>query len=284
MTESTCTQCITGTIHPGQPSGKIESIHGLNVYVTGNHANPKATVVLYSDVFGLELPNNKLLADSIASQGNYLVYLPDFFEGDPVKLQLADILIPVDAKSLSAITKYTGLLANVPSFLLWRRRHGFEKTESACMDFLGKLRRETQEKGSKVGIVGYCWGGRFAIRAGLERNQIDIGGIKIPLVDAAVALHPSNLAFPEDVENLAVPVSYGWGQEDTMSGIKQKGKIEAIHEEEKGKGRKVPEMEHKVYKPGRHGFAVRGNPDDEDERAALEGSEKQALAWLAKWL
>jgi hypothetical protein len=46
----------------------------------------------------------------------------------------------------------------------------------------------------------------------------------------------------------------------------------------------VPEMVHKVYKPGRHGFAVRGNPDDPLERACLEDSVTQVLTWMGRWL
>ena len=116
-------------------------------------------------------------------------------------------------------------------------------------------------------MVGFCWGGKYAIRAGLECK---IDGAKVPLVDAAVGLHPSHLSIPGDVETLVVPVSYGWGLEDIQVSIEQKAKVEEIHEKAKKSGRKVPEMKHKVYKPGRHGFAVRGNPDDPLERACLE--------------
>ena len=95
-----------------------------------------------------------------------------------------------------------------------------------------------------------------------------------------VGLHPSNLVLPEDVGGLAVPVSFGWGEEDSLVNIEQKGKIEEIYK----KATAAPEMEHKVYKPGRHGFAVRGNPDDPLERACLEDSEKQVLGWFGRWL
>jgi hypothetical protein len=39
-----------------------------------------------------------------------------------------------------------------------------------------------------------------------------------------------------------------------------------------------------VYQPGRHGFAVRGNPDDPEERKCLEDAEAQVLAWFDRWL
>lgn len=111
--------------------------------------------------------------------------------------------------------------------------------------------------------------------------MMDKGGKKVALVDAVVALHPSHLAVPGDVEDLVVPVSFGWGLEDSQVSFELKGKVEETH---KGLVGVVPGMEHKVYKPGRHGFAVRGNPDDVLERACLEDSVQQVLSWFGRWL
>jgi hypothetical protein len=55
-----------------------ETIHGLNTYVIGNRTNPRGTIVMYSDIFGLPLPNNRLLADAYAASGEWLVLMPDF--------------------------------------------------------------------------------------------------------------------------------------------------------------------------------------------------------------
>src|ERR1700760_4832162 len=118
-------------------------VHGLNTYTVGNRTNPKAVVVMYSDIFGLLLPNNKLIADAYAKSGEYLVYLPDFFKGDPVRLKVADVLLPVDATKQSSFSKYTGILAMMPSFVMWMSRHKFEPTNKTCMDYLQALRRET---------------------------------------------------------------------------------------------------------------------------------------------
>ena len=249
----------------------------------GNRTNPRGVIVIYSDVFGLPLPNNRLIADAYAKSGEWLVYLPDFFKGDPVPLKIADILIPVDAAKQSALSKYTGMLAGAPSFVMWMTRHKVAPTNKICMDFLQALRRATP-RSQKIGMVGFCWGGKYAIRAGLASNMIEIDGDKVPLVDAVVGLHPSHLDIPDDVENLVVPVSYGWGQEDVAVNIKQKGKVEDVHATVRKAGKKLPEMEHKVYKPGRHGFAVRGNPDDPQERACLQDSVTQVLNWFERWL
>ncbi|KAK4935312.1 hypothetical protein LTR10_023628 [Elasticomyces elasticus] len=281
--DSSCAECIKGTIHKGQPLGREELIHGLNTYVIGNRTNPRGIIVMYSDIFSLPLPNNKLIADAYAKSGEWLVYFPDFFKGDPVPLKNVNTLIPVDAAKQSKFSLYTGLLAFMPSFLLWMTRHKESPTNKVCMDFLQALRLATPKE-QKIGMVGFCWGGKYAIRAGLESNMIEKGGQKVPLVDAVVALHPSHLTLPDDVEHLVVPVSYGWGVEDSAVKFEQKSKVEQIHAAAKSKGRKVPEMEHQVYRPGRHGFAVRGNPDNPEERACLENSQKQVLSWFDRWI
>jgi dienelactone hydrolase len=257
-------------------------IHGLNTYVIGNRTNPKAIIVIYSDIFGLLLPNNKLIADSYAKSGEYLVYLPDFFKGDPVGLKFADVAIPVDASKQSSLSKYTGLLASMPSFVMWMTRHKDTPTNKICMDFLASLRKASVN--TKIGMVGFCWGGRYALRAARESNMIDVAGKKVPLVDAVVALHPSNVSLPEDVEKPVVPVTIGWGQEDSNTKIEMKAKVESIYMQEKEAGRKLPEIVHQVYTPGRHGFAVRGNPDDPQERKCLEDSVTQVLNWFGRFL
>jgi len=114
--------------------------------------------------------------------------------------------------------------------------------------------------------------------------MIKVGGEKLPLVDAVVALHPSNLSLPEDVEKVVIPLTIGWGQEDSNTKIETKGKVEGIYKKEKDGGRILPEIEHKVYTPGRHGFAVRGNPDDPQERKCLEDSVTHVLNWFGRFL
>ena len=257
-------------------------VHGLNTYIIGNRTNPSGIIVMYPDIFGLPFPNNRLLADGFAKSGEWLVYLVDFFEGDPVRLRMADLLIPTDASKQNSLCKWSGVLAEMPSFLMWMGRHKKAHCDKVCMDFLTKLRRATPNL--KIGMVGYCWGGKYALRAGLEENMIDIDGAKKPLIDAAVALHPSNLTLPDDAEKLVVPTSIGWGKEDHEVKFEQKATIEGMHKAAEQDGRKVPEVVHQVYEPGRHGFAVRGNPDDPKEKKCLEDSEKQVLEWFDRWL
>lgn len=41
----------------------------------------KGIIVIVPDAFGWEFVNNRILADHYASAGDYLVYLPDFMDG-----------------------------------------------------------------------------------------------------------------------------------------------------------------------------------------------------------
>ncbi|KAM0751405.1 hypothetical protein T439DRAFT_325541 [Meredithblackwellia eburnea MCA 4105] len=71
MTTSLGSCCITGVIHEGSPKGSVNEINGTKTYVslpTGEYDKSKALLFL-TDAFGIELINNKLLADSFAANG-----------------------------------------------------------------------------------------------------------------------------------------------------------------------------------------------------------------------
>ena len=78
-----CPDCFKGTIHIGNPSGTVETIHGLPVYVTepAEGITPKGIVVYIPDAFGWDFVNNRILADHYAKRGEFLVYVPDFMGG-----------------------------------------------------------------------------------------------------------------------------------------------------------------------------------------------------------
>ena len=70
----------------GTPTGREESIHGFQTYVTEPSAGiaPKGIVVIIPDAFGWKLVNNRILADQYAKRIGVIVYLPDFMNGRPI--------------------------------------------------------------------------------------------------------------------------------------------------------------------------------------------------------
>ena len=83
--------CLGGRIDDEEETkGKVEEICGgtgtgrVRAYVSGNPpsnaSSNKGIVVIATDVFGFNLQNVRLIADSYAAQGYYAV-IPDMFEG-----------------------------------------------------------------------------------------------------------------------------------------------------------------------------------------------------------
>jgi hypothetical protein len=78
-----CPDCFKGHAHDGAPTGKVEILHGLHTYIAEPSAGTQAEaiVIIVPDALGWEFVNNRLLADHYAVSGNFLVYLPDFMDG-----------------------------------------------------------------------------------------------------------------------------------------------------------------------------------------------------------
>ena len=117
--------------------------------------------------------------------------------------------------------------------------------------FLGYIRSQPEHK--KVGAVGFCWGGRYAI---LLTHAA-------PYVDAAVANHPSFLSMPGEIEKIVKPVAIEVGDADTIFTQKD---IETTQEIFKTKKDCVIE----VYEDQVHGFTIRGDLSIDKDKKAKE--------------
>lgn len=79
---SICINCITGTEIPGEPKGSVEKIANIDTYVAkpskeiADDSKTKA-ILSFTDVFGMQFKNNKIVADLIAEQSGLTVYTPD---------------------------------------------------------------------------------------------------------------------------------------------------------------------------------------------------------------
>lgn len=75
-----CKDCVSGFEHSGTPIGVEQKIHGLDTYVTGpaDGLPPKGLIVFIPDAFGWKFVNNRVLADTYAKKGQFLVYIPHF--------------------------------------------------------------------------------------------------------------------------------------------------------------------------------------------------------------
>ncbi|KAF3933140.1 hypothetical protein ABW19_dt0204025 [Dactylella cylindrospora] len=158
------------------------------------------------------------------------------------------------------------LLASFPRFLVWFWTHRQGVTLPIISDFLKALQEEEHGAGGKVGVAGFCWGGRYAI-------------LMSPYVDAIYAAHPSFLQIPSEIEAISKPISFAVGDKDTVLPMPQVEKIKGVL-----KRKESLDTEVVVYEGMEHSFAVRGNPEIEAAKKGLEDSETQAVEWFVKHL
>ena len=125
--------------------------------------------------------------------------------------------------------------------------------------------------GQKLGVAGFCWGGRYTALA--------CGG-DAPLVDFGFTAHPSLLGVPAEVEAVAAPLSLANGDDDEWMRAPDLARVRAILEAETKGG--IHEVV--VYEGATHGFAVRGDPKDPRQAEFGLRAEDQAVRWFQKQL
>lgn len=239
--------CVSGSIHEGEPTGKFIELSGHRVYVAtpeeGKGSKDKALLFL-TDVFGVDLVNNKLLADSYAKNG-IQVFAPDYLNGDPV---------PVEEME-----------AGTYDIMKWFPTHGAAQTRPA----LDKTIAYAKEQGfTSLAAVGYCFGARYTFDLAYE------GKIKVGAVN-----HPS-LIQPEDLEKLSkldFPMLFNTCGEDPQM---PKQKIELADKLMQGK--ETYKRNH--WENSRHGFAVRSDFSKPENVKAHNEAFAACYEWIASRL
>jgi len=256
-----CSDCTAGNWLPGSPKGTEED--GVYLAKGSNQADTKdKAVVVLSDVFGLALPNPKIIADSIAERTGFDVWVLDLFNGNPpLAPGSLDSVSPRRAGEKVGLWKQIGLYLTVFAHIF-----GFIAARPSVVDprtteFLTKIKAERGYK--SIGIVGYCFGGSICIRIA----QHDA-------VSSMVIAHPSQPTLT-DIAAINKPVSWICAEDDPM--FPQKLRLEA-EAHFKSRTPQVP-FEFVEYPGTVHGFAAR---PAREHPLAVEGQEK-ALEQTVKW-
>ncbi|KAL0070067.1 hypothetical protein AAF712_002964 [Marasmius tenuissimus] len=223
-------------------------VAGIDTYVSlpcGEQKPKDEAIILLTNIFGLPLVNNKLLADDFASKG-YAVFVPDYLNGDPAP-------------------------ADDPNFNLteWLARHGPEQTLPPTRAVLGALRKKGVKK---IGVTGYCFGGIYTTLLS-QANEIEV----------AVMSHPSLFTIPDDVETLAanstVPVEIHSADLDTILTPELAEEVDSIFVGYSAGYQRF------AYAGVGHGFAVSPeNASDPVQIEAKELAFQRAVSWFEEHL
>lgn len=143
------------------------------------------------------------------------------------------------------------------------------------LDFFGKL-RDAEGPDTRIGAAGFCWGGLYAIQLthDVEKSTAGYG-----LVDAVFTAHPSFVTIPADIERVTKPLSVSIGDVDIALPLTQARQMKNVLD-----GKNESKYEVVILEGAKHGFAIRGNPEDEEQMKLAQIAEDQAVDWFLRWL
>ncbi|KAH7038962.1 putative endo-1,3-1,4-beta-D-glucanase [Macrophomina phaseolina] len=241
--------CIKGFHWDAKPKGRDGKLAGRDCYITGSNAN--VAIMIIHDLFGWTFSNTRILADHYAREVDATVYIPDFFGGE---------IIPVEL----IIDKSRWPDINLPAFIARNSKTVREPEIFGCA-------RALRSRHRRVGAVGFCYGGWGVFRLGAKRDQ------EQKLVDCISAAHPT-LLEEREIENVGVPVQILAPEIDPQ-----------FTEELKSfSNRVIPRLgvpyDYQHFPGLEHGFAVRGDPEIPGEREGLERAKAAVVLWMLHWL
>ncbi|EXJ83634.1 hypothetical protein A1O1_07258 [Capronia coronata CBS 617.96] len=242
--------CLKGSIHTGEQKGVIESINGVDTYVS--KPNPDTAnnnvILFFPDAFGLHI-NSFLMMDSFAACG-YLVLGVDYFLGD-------------------AVTKHSKTPLSDPNFdfQAWRNKHLPSSEEVAVRWVKDVHAKYGKDPDTKFACVGYCWGARFVC------SQLSKTGI----CKVGAVAHPSFM-MESHVSGIEAPIFFSVPNTDALFVPESRSRtIEILTEANR-------DFNMQIFSKVGHGFATRAFLSDPYERWAKEQSFKSFVDWIDHWL
>ncbi|OLN85924.1 Protein AIM2-like protein 3 [Colletotrichum chlorophyti] len=291
-----CADCFRGTLRGDvEPQGTEEIVYGLPTYVTHPEPGrePLGVVVVMPDMFGWKLHNTRALADAYARRIPAVVLLPELMNG----YALPESVLAVSDKLLAEKSwwyKYL-VLAPIAAFTMIRHliplvvatRAGV--VVSRISNYLRSLRlsppstftrglmpsttaAEAARMDLRIGVAGFCWGGKYVV----QLMQATSGPFQDTLADCGFTAHPSFLSLPGDLENVSLPLSVANGDDDVMMPRVRMAQAKELLGTKRG-------CEVVEYPGAKHGFAVRGDPNDQRQADLGMQAEDQAVRWFRRW-
>ncbi|CAO1629786.1 unnamed protein product [Parajaminaea phylloscopi] len=251
MASSCCLK--VGSISSSKPKGTYTELSGLKTYVTGNTSS-KSAILFIADVMGINLPNNRVLADKYAEATGAAVYLPDYFNGE----------------DFTAQGVLEGKEVDLGAFL------GKYPPRDPAIKKSTEIAGELKKKHSKLGAVGFCWGAPSVLHLGSSNVAADSAA------DAIAFAHPSALEV-KDFETVTKPGLFICPEHDPMFPEKEK----RLPAWEVAKAKLAPSKVFTafVFTAGlSHGYATKGDDKDEFINTAMEHAAAQVIAHFGLFL
>lgn len=236
--------CKVPTVqHDYTGKGQYKSYAGMDkVYMVGPEGTGKAIIVIY-DIFGFfpqTLQGADLLADAVGAR----VLMPDFLMGKPWP---ADRFPPQTKIEEAQLQLYFGTTAN----------------PLLTIPYINRIAEELKKEGAtKVGVLGFCWGGKLSIKCGSQS-----------WADGVAAIHPAMLTA-SDADKIQVPLALFPSVDEPVE--EYEGMVKALSDKPWS-----DKNAYKVYPSVSHGFAAaRANLTDPDGKAQFEDVYTRTAAFF----
>lgn len=239
-TSESCATIPAVQAHGYQAKGKYETHAGLKTYITGNHDADKAIFLIY-DIFGL---TDQTLqgADILAHSGKYLVFVPDFFKGEPIKMEW--YANPTEENT----AKKNKFMQNL----------SFDK-EDDVLSTLNELKKSFP-KVKTWGAIGYCWGGKLVALTAKQNTPWKV----------AVQSSPAKMDA-EDAKQLTIPFGTLASQGEAQDVVDAFDKAQT-----------TPKMVHRFHDRVHGFMSARSNLKEDEELKAYEKGYQLAIDFFDK--
>ncbi|KWU44382.1 hypothetical protein RHOSPDRAFT_34174 [Rhodotorula sp. JG-1b] len=248
---TTCSQCFQGSRLQGEPKGNMvrDRLGGLEYYLAkgGEAAKDSKAIVLGTDIFGLGLPNPKIMADLFAERTRLDVYVPDYFQGEYM-----------DEKEL----KPPGGGGPTPLAQEWRKKYSINNVRPGVEAFCRALKTEKGYK--RLGFVGYCYGGVLSILLAAEQSPTDV----------SVCAHPGKLDLA-DFENVRKPVAIVLAEQDHIFDDQKPAALAILDRIQSEHA--VPIAIYDQHAATTHGFGCRPDLENEAVKTAWEKAAEETV-------
>ena len=161
-------------------------------------------------------------------------------------------------------TVSTGTISMLWEVVPWFWNHRQSKTLPIVKTFFQILRTENPDV--KVGVAGFCWGGRYSLLLGQKKIS------DTTLVEAVFAGHPSLVSIPADVESPICPASIAVASKDSVFSLASAAKTEKLWKDEEDFKYEIV-----IYEGMDHGFCIRGDMKAEKEKENMNKAVDQVL-------